>query len=157
MSISENELAAARTLWGDGLIAISKAFDNEGIVAARGVAEGIIDAAYGYDLGPVLFKPTLASGDQTFRPTRKGALSYFVAHDPDFPLDQGFGLRGWRNVSSQTSTYTIEGDVAIWMGWFTFTDKNGETIKTDKSFAYKRDSEGALRIILHHSSLPFEP
>ena len=64
--ITERELADARQTWGNALIAISKAFEEEGIDAARVVANGALDAAYGYELGQVLFKPTLASGDQTF-------------------------------------------------------------------------------------------
>ena len=103
MSITESELDAARAAWGDGLIAISRAFDGDGIDAARSVAERVVDDAYGYALGPVLFKPTMASGDQTFRPTRNGALAYFVGHDPEFPLDGGFGLRGWREMRSVTA------------------------------------------------------
>ena len=116
-----------------------------------------MDAAYGYNLGPVLFKPTLASGEQTFRPTRKGALSYFVGHDDDYPLDGGFGIRGWREVSSQTSAHFIEGEVAIWMGWVSMADKDGQVTKVDKSWGYKKDTEGVLRIVHHHSSLPFQP
>ncbi|MEM7058805.1 MAG: phosphoribosyl-AMP cyclohydrolase [Pseudomonadota bacterium] len=155
--ITETELAAARKNWGDGLIAISKAFEEQGIDGARGVAEGVIDAAYGYNLCPVLFKPTMASGEQTFRPTRKGALSYFVGNDPDYPLDGGFGLKGWRHVTSENSAHFIEGDVAMWMGWMIMTDKDGGVTKVDKSFGYKRDEAGVLRIILHHSSLPYQP
>lgn len=157
MSISEAELARARQVWGDGLIAISKAYEAEGIDGARAEAGRVIDTAYGYDLGPVLFKPTMASGDKTFRPTRQGALAYFVGHDPDHPLDGGFGIRGWRTVESQTSASFIEGDVAMWMGWVTMTDKTGQITKVDKSFGYKKDEAGTLRIVLHHSSLPFQP
>ena len=75
MPISDTELTQAREAWGDALIAIAKAFEAAGIEGARDVAESVLDAAYGYNLGPVLFKPTLASGEKTFRPTRKGALS----------------------------------------------------------------------------------
>ena len=157
MSITEPELDTARSAWGDGLIAISQAFDDDGIDAARSVAERVVDDAYGYALGPVLFKPTMASGDQTFRPTRKGALAYFVGHDPDFPLDGGFGLRGWREMSSVTAASFVEGDVAMWMGWVILTDKDGQVTKVDKSFGYKKDDADTLRIVLHHSSLPYVP
>ncbi|MEM8796074.1 MAG: phosphoribosyl-AMP cyclohydrolase [Pseudomonadota bacterium] len=157
MPITETELAAARKAWGDALIAISKAYEADGIDGARTVAEGVLDSAYGYNLGPVLFKPTLASGDKTFRPTRKGALSYFVGHDDDFPLDSGFGIRGWRGMESQTAAEFIEGDVGMWMGWVVLTDKDGQVTKVDKSFGYKKDTDGTLRIVLHHSSLPFQP
>ena len=117
----------------------------------------MLDDTYGYGFGPVLFKPTMSSGEQTFRPTKNGALSYFVGHDPDFPLDGGFGLKGWRLMRSVTAASLIEGDIAMWMGWVTLTDKNGEVTTVDKSFGYKKDDAGTLRIVLHHSSLPYKP
>jgi hypothetical protein len=157
MGITEENLLQARTAWGDGLIAIAKAYEAEGIEGAREVAAAVLDSAYGYDLGPVLFKPTMASGAQTFRPTRKGALSYFVGHDDEFPLDGGFGLKGWRHVTSESSAHFIEGDVALWMGRVDMTDKDGQLTSVDKSFGYKLDAQGVLKIILHHSSLPYQP
>ena len=157
MAITETELAAARQAWGDALVSISKAFEADGIDGARALADSVLDAAYGYNMGDVLFKPTLASGEKTFRPTKKGALSYFVGHDEDFPLDGGFGIKGWRECVSETAAFFIEGDVAMWMGWVTMTDKDGNVTKVDKSWGYKKDAEGNLRIVLHHSSLPYQP
>ncbi|MEM9466258.1 MAG: phosphoribosyl-AMP cyclohydrolase [Actinomycetota bacterium] len=157
MTITEHDLELARRAWGDGLVAIAKAYEADGIDGARSVASDVLDAAYGYGLGPVLFKPTMASGEQTFRPTKAGALSYFVAHDPDYPLDGGFALKGWREVRSETAATFIEGDVAMWMGWVIMTDRDGQVTTVDKSFGYTRDSEGVLRIVQHHSSLPFQP
>ena len=156
-NITEEELAEARKIWGDALVAVSKAWEEGGIEAATEVANGALDAAYAYEMGPVLFKPTLASGEKTFRPTREGALSYFVGHNDAYPLDGGFGLKGWRTVVSETSASFIQGDVAMWMGWVTFTDKDGGVTKVDKSWGYKKDAEGTLRIVLHHSSLPYDP
>lgn len=155
--ITEQELAVARQIWGNALIAISKAFEGGGIESARIVANGAIDAAYGYELGQVLFKPTLASGEQTFRRTREGALAYFVGHSDEYPGDDGFGIKGWRSVVSETAACFIHGDVAMWMGRVTFTDKNGGNIKVDKSWGYKKNNAGKLRIVLHHSSLPYQP
>ena len=157
MPITEAEITEARKAWGDALVAIAKAYETDGIDGARGVADGVLDAAYGYNLGPVLFKPTLASGEKTFRPTKNGALSYFVGHDSDFPLDGGFGIKGWREVTSETAATFIEGDVAMWMGWVTMTDKDGQVTKVNKSWGYKKDADGTLRIVLHHSSLPYQP
>jgi len=104
----------------------------------------------------VLFKPTLTSGRKTFRPTREGALSYFVGQNPKF-TDKGFALKGWRSVKSETAAFFIHGDMALWMGWVTFTDKFGKVTKVEKSWGYKKDDKGVLRIVLHHSSLPFAP
>lgn len=155
--ITKQELDDARKAWGDALVAISKAFEEGGIDAARDIASRTLDAAYGYNLGPVLFKPTLASGAQTFRPTKEGALSYFVGHNEKYPLDGGFGLKNWRRVESETSASFVQGDVAMWMGWVICTDKDGNVTKVDKSWGYKKDADGTLRIVLHHSSLPYQP
>lgn len=157
MSITEAELTNARQVWMDALLAISKAYEADGIDGARAVANGAIDAAYGYNMGPVLFKPTLASGEKTFRTTREGALAYFVGHDPDYPLDAGFAIRAWRKVEMQTAASFIEGNVAMWMGSGVFTEEGGQITKADKSWGYKKDDEGTLRIVLHHSSLPYQP
>ncbi|MEM1246485.1 MAG: phosphoribosyl-AMP cyclohydrolase [Acidobacteriota bacterium] len=156
-AITEEELVEARKIWGDALVAIATAYDETGIEAATEIAEGALDGAYGYNLGDVLFKPTLASGQQTFRPTREGALSYFVAHNDSYPLDGGFALKGWRKVESETSASFIQGDVAMWMGWVHCIDKDGNTTTVDKSWGYKKDENGTLRIVLHHSSLPYQP
>merc|ERR1711916_336811 len=59
--ISEDEIAAARKAWGDALVSISTAYDESGIEKATELAEGALDGAYGYNLGPVLFKPTLSA------------------------------------------------------------------------------------------------
>ena len=155
--ITERELAAAREIWGDAMVAISKAFEEEGIEAARVVANRALDTAYGLDLGPVLFKPTMSGGEQTFRSTREGALAYFVGHTDEYPRDTGFGSKGWRSVVSETAASFIQGDIAMWMGWVTCTDKDGAITKVDKSWGYKKDANGLLRIILHHSSFPYRP
>ena len=157
MPITQTDLVAARKAWGDALVAISKTYEDGGIDAARRLATDVLDAAYGYDLGPMLFKPTLSGGEQTFRTTKNGALSYFVAHDDTYPADFGFAIKGWREVRFEEAAFFMEGDVAMWMGWAFFTDKDGNTTKADKTFGYKLDADGTARIVLHHSSLPYAP
>ena len=43
----------------------------------------------------------------------------------------------------------------MWMGWVTFTDRDGNVVKVDKSFGYRRAADGSLKLMLHHSSLPY--
>ena len=155
MTIDENELALARAAWGDGLVAISTAFDDRGIEGTRDLAGTVLDRLYGFEFGPILFKPTLSGGAQTFRTDRDGTLSYFIGHNPSFPQDSGFGLKSWRDVRSETSATIIDGDTAMWMGWVTFTDRNHGVVKVDKSFGYRRAADGSLKLVLHHSSLPY--
>ncbi|KEJ87757.1 hypothetical protein [Sulfitobacter donghicola] len=157
MQITQTDIEKALTIWGNGKVTISKAFEEGGIEAARKIASANIDNYYGYNLGPVLFKPTMASGAQTFRPTKEGALAYFCGHSEEYPLDNGFAIMGWRSMESITSASFIQGDVAMWMGWVKLTDKNGAVTTVDKSFGYKKDADGNLRIVLHHSSLPYQP
>ena len=157
MPILEKDISDAVSAWGDGLLEISNAYENSGIDKATLVAEDMLDRLYGFNLGPVLFKPTLSGGRQTFRLTREGALSYFVGRNPVYPQDSGFGIKLWRKVSAEASAVFIDETVAMWMGWVTFIDKNGEVTKVDKSWGYKLDNKGSLRIILHHSSLPYIP
>jgi hypothetical protein len=42
-------------------------------------------------------------------------------------------------------------------GLISLTNKDGSVTTVDKSFGYKKDSAGTLRIVLHHSSLPYQP
>ena len=156
MTITEKELAEARIAWGKGLIDISSAYDKEGIDKTSIIASEILDNLYGFDFGPILFKPTLSGGIQTFRSNKEGALSYFIGNNSKFPSDNGFGIKFWRKVESETSSIFINENIAMWMGWVTLTDKDGGIVKVDKSWGYKKATDGTLKIILHHSSLPYE-
>ena len=156
MTIVQQNILNALSDWGDSLIAISQAYENDGLGSAREIAEQALNRLYGFELGPVLFKPTLSGGAQTFRLTKMGALSYFIGNDPEYPNDSGFGIKFWRSVKPETSATFIQNDVAMWMGWVSFIDKNDSVIKVDKTFGYTKDKNGTLKIVLHHSSLPFE-
>lgn len=154
-TITEAEVLAAQRAWGEALVRISTEFDQSGLPKAKATAAAIIDAAYGYQMGPVLFKPTLTQAPQTFRLTREGALAYFVGDNPAFPKDTGFALKGWRQVEVNNAGIHIHGDVATTMGKVTITNKSGQKTTVDKIWQFKKDDAGQLRIVLHHSSLPY--
>jgi hypothetical protein len=153
--ISESEVLAAQKAWGEALVAISTTYDTKGIQAAKTLAGKVIDTAYGYQFGPVLFKPTLTVAPQTFRTTRAGALAYFVGGDPAFPKDRGFALNGWRKVEIKNSAIFISGNTATTMGNVMITNKEGKVTTVDKTWKFFKDDNGKLRIVLHHSSLPY--
>lgn len=155
--ITVAEVEAAQKAWGNALVAIAKEFEANGHASAKKLAGDIIDSAYGYNMGPVLFKPTLAygEGEQTFRTTRDGALSYFVGGDKKFAQDSGFALKGWRSVEVKNAGILITGNSAKSMGHVMMTDKDGKVTMVDKTWGYARGDDGALRIVLHHSSLPY--
>lgn len=154
-TITAEQVLAAQKAWGEALVAISAEFDKGGQAAAKKLAGQIIDAAYGYQMGPVLFKPTLTTAPQTFRTTREGALAYFVGGDSNFPADTGFALKGWRSVEIKNAALFISGDTATTMGNVSIKNKDGQVTTVDKTWKFQRDAQGALRIVAHHSSLPF--
>lgn len=156
-NITETEVQAAQEAWGKALVQISKDFENGGVKKATETANAVLDAAYGYNMGTVLFKPTLAHGDQTFRTTKEGALAYFVGGDTQFPNDSGFALKGWEKYEYKNAGAIIDGDMAITMGNVYLTGKDGKVTTVDKTWGFKKDAQGKLRIVLHHSSLPFSP
>ena len=160
-TIRVNEVKAAQDTWCEALITISKTHAEAGLAKSKPLAGDVIDAAYGYQFGPVAFKPTWAKGDVTFRDTRSGALSYFVGDDPAFD-DPGFaiGTPGTKRspwVKCKPEIFVIQrfGNTANAMGWVHVEAADGTTSKVDKTFGYVRDDKGALRIVLHHSSVPF--
>ena len=108
---------------------------------------------YRYKIGPVLFKPTLASLNQ-FRPSFDTALSYFVASNNACSEDKGFAIKGWTKVRFENSDVIIEGNRALAMGNYFFTGPDGDETKVEYTFGYVLDDAGRLRINLHHSSLP---
>lgn len=155
--ITEAEVIAAQQAWGNALVAIATEYDNKGHAAAKKLAGEIIDSAYGYNLGPVLFKPTLANGEgeQTFRTSRDGAVSYYVSGDPKFAQDSGFALKGWRSFEIDNAGILITGNSATSMGHVTVIDAKGNRTTVDKTWGYVRGPDGKLRIVVHHSSLPY--
>lgn len=153
-NVSEAEVLAAQRAWGEALVRISLDYEKGGLASAKATAEKVLDSAYAYDMGPVLFKPTLTTAPQTFRTTRAGALAYFVGNDSTYPADTGFALKGWRSVEIRNVGIYLNGDGALSMGNVILTDKHGQTTTVDKTWGYIRDDQGRLRIVLHHSSLP---
>lgn len=155
--ITVAEVEAAQRAWGEALVAIATEYDRNGKAAATRLAGQVLDTAYGYNLGPVAFKPTLAYGDTTFRATREGALAYFVGGNDRFPGDTGFALKGWRSYKIDNAVIVINGTTAISTGNVMLTNKDGQVTTVNKSWGWVRDANGALRIVLHHSSLPYAP
>ena len=146
--ITKQEILAAQKAWGDGIVAIGAAKDHEK------AAIELIETLYGYDNGPVLFKPTKASVVE-FRDTKEEALSYFVTGRE--AEDKGFALAPFAKVRFDNKGIVIDCDSALAQGNYYFTKTDGTEIKVDYSFGYVEDKSGHLKINLHHSSLPYKP
>lgn len=154
-NISEQQVLNAQKGWCNGLLAISKAYATGGFAAAETTASKILDQAYGYQYGAVAFKPTLAQTPQTFRGTKAGALAYFVGGNPNYPNDKGFAIKPWQTCTIRNQVIQFHGDLAITMGNVDLTDSSGKVTSVDKTWAFIREPDGEVRIVLHHSSLPF--
>lgn len=151
--ITEAEVELAQQKWAAGIVGISTAF-----LAAedyRGWAELMLQDLYAFEELDVLFKPTLAA-DQQFRPDMDDALSYFVGGKHE--EDTGFAIKPWQSVRFGEQQIITLGTSALAMGNYFFTPA-GETeeVKAEFSFGYVKDETGELKIVLHHSSLPFQP
>ena len=152
---------AAQEAWCDALVAISRAHAKGGLDQSKPLAGQVIDGAYGYQYGPVAFKPTWAKGETTFRKTRAGAVSYFVGDNAAFD-DLGFALgtagpkrSPWVICRPEIAVIQIFGNTANAMGWVHIEAADGTRSKVDKTFGYVRDDDGTLRIVVHHSSSSF--
>ena len=149
--IDVSDVESAQQAWGAGIVAIASAHSTGGDYV--GIASNHVNNLYAYQIGPVLFKPTLAAIDQ-FRPTFDTALSYFVASNNACPEDKGFAIKGWKDVRFENADVIVDGNTALAMGNYFFTSPEGDEVKVEYTFGYIQDDDGNLRIQLHHSSMP---
>lgn len=153
--ITEKEVLDAQQKWGAGIVKIGQVYSNNGDYKAAATEH--INNFYNYQEGTVLFKPTLVSVKQ-FRTNFQGALSYFVSGDENYPEDHGFAIKPWSSVRWENIGTKVIGNMAIAMGNYYFTPaKGGDEVKVEYSFAYTKDRDGKLKIILHDSHIPFTP
>ena len=157
--ITEAEVNTAQQAWCDVLVRIGKVYKEGGDYKAA--ANQALNDLYDYEEGKVFFKPTLASGKNTFRPTREGALSYFIGGNQNFPEDTGFALKEWTKVrydnNAAENGIQIHGDIAITMVNVYLTNAQGQEIVVDKTFVFRRCKDGKLRLCAHKSALPYVP
>ena len=150
--LTETEITALKTAWGEGIVNIGKVHTDGGDY--RAVAANHIEQFYAYGDRPVLFKPTLASEHQ-FRGDFDAALSYFVGGE--ISEDTGFAIAPYTNVRWEPEGMVINGETAMTMGNYYFTTTDGTDVKVEYTFGVERMQDGDLKIVLHHSSVPFSP
>ena len=137
--------------WANGIVELGKTKGD--IVNSKKLATDFINSLYDFKNGTVQFKPTKASEFQ-FRNDFDSALSYFIGSNPSFAEDAGFALNPWVDVEFKNDSINIFDNLGLAMGNYFFTDLKGEKTKVEYSFVYRREGE-SLKIILHHSSLPY--
>ena len=149
--ITHDDVMKAQKAWGDAVVAIGKAGDK-----APQVAEEAATSAYAYELGPIQFKPTLASV-QPFRPDLEGTLSYFVSGNADYEEDKGFALKPWSKVRFDNHTVKFQGNIAIAMGHYYFTGPDKTETKVEYTKGYVKTPDNRVMIFLQDSSMPYAP
>lgn len=151
-ALTQDRVTTFTTAWGQGIVNIGSVYSNKGDYKAA--ARAHIEEFYGYETESVLFKPTLASEDQ-FRGTFDEALSYFVGGS--IAEDGGFAIAPYTNVRWEKEGTIINDNTAMTMGNYYFTTTQGSEIKVEYTFGLEQQDDGELKIVLHHSSLPFNP
>ena len=167
-TITQADILSAQTTWGSAVIAIGNAYGTgSNWTAASASAAAALDAAYNYDTGRVLFRPTLTGVPHTFRNTKESAHSYFVSGAFD---SYGFAtVNRWQSVTFTSMSYQYYNNVAFSQGYVTFATASGVSssfnpsgsnynatsgsfVTVDKTFGYIKDDSGTTRIFLHYSA-----
>ena len=137
--------------WASGIVNMGKLSNDR--KSLESYTSDFLDKIYDFQ-NQVLFKPTKAANDQ-FRNTKDSAFSYFIAGDNRVcEEDTGFALSKWSEIVFDNSNIIINEEIAIAMGNYNFKNETGN-IKAEYSFVYKNYGD-KIKIILHHSSLPYK-
>ena len=100
INTTEFEIIKSQELWAQNVIEIGNLYNkNEDYKTKAGF---FVKQFYAFDVGEVLFKPTLASEKQ-FRYSYDDALSYFIGGH--ISEDKGFALKPWKKIKKFISNW----------------------------------------------------
>ena len=151
INITEIEVIKAQELWAQNVIEIGNLYIKKEDYKSR--ASVFVKQFYAFDVGEVLFKPTLASEKQ-FRCSYDDALSYFIGGN--ISEDKGFALKPWKKINFSERRIIILKELALSMGNYFFQSVDGsDKVKVEFTFGYVKDKDKNLLINLHHSSIPY--
>jgi hypothetical protein len=147
----EEDIINIQKEWASGIVKMGELSNDRD--SLESFTSDFLDKIYDFD-NQVLFKPTKAANEQ-FRNSKGSAYSYFIAGDDrECQEDNGFALSNWTEILFDNSNIIINEDIAIAMGNYTFKNEASK-IKVEYSFVYKNYGN-EIKIILHHSSLPYK-
>jgi hypothetical protein len=173
-TITADDIISAQNAWTSSVILIGNTYSasyaagsgaQQSFLSSSAVATTVLSAAYDYDNGRVLFRPTLTSTPHTFRNTTESALSYFVSGAYD---TTGFATANqWKGVQFVSTNTQFWGPIAFTQGYVSFSNAASGTygpggaaytagtssVSVDKTFGYVKDENGNVRIFLHYSAL----
>ena len=147
----EEDIINIQKEWASGIVKMGELSNDRD--SLESFTSDFLDKIYDFD-NQVLFKPTKAANEQ-FRNSKGSAYSYFIAGDDrECQEDNGFALSNWTEILFDNSNIIINEDIAIAMGNYTFKNEASK-IKVEYSFVYKNYGN-EIKVILHHSSLPYK-
>ena len=149
----EKKVLIIQKEWANSIISIGKAFLNK--QDYLDITDKFLDRLYFFNKGKVLFKPTKASHKQ-FRRSKNEFISYFIGHDKVSDEDKGFALEPWKSIYFENFDTMFFENILISMGNYFFTNYQDEQIKVEYSFGYMLDNKSILKIVFHHSSVPYK-
>lgn len=153
MKISEKDVLIIQEEWKQGVLFMSQNRLNWQVCYDFCIS--FVDRLYAYREEKTLFKPTLAS-ETPFRLTLNDAVSYFVGSNSKHSEDKGFALNPWVGITFYNASVSCFESTALAMGHYDFLSKDHSVTRVEYSFVYLL-SNSHLKIILHHSSLPYSP
>ena len=147
----EEDIISIQKEWASGIVKMGELSNDRD--SLESFTSDFLDKIYDFQ-NQVLFKPTKAANEQ-FRNSKGSAYSYFIAGDDrECQEDNGFALSNWTEILFDNSNIIINEDIAIAMGNYTFKNEASK-IKVEYSFVYKNYGN-EIKIILHHSALPYK-
>ena len=139
--------------WSKYILDIGEAFRNGKDYKKLG--EELLDKLYSFDNNnKISFKPTMP-GKKNFRFLKKDVLSYFIGSKDQSNNDSGFALKGWKKIIFDNYNLKQINNIVLAMGAYFFQDSSNKTIEVEYTFAYLIEDSDNLKIILHHSSIPY--
>ena len=149
----EEKVIFIQKQWSNSIIEIGKAYKEKKNYLE--LTNKFLDKLYFFDKGKVLFKPTKAF-QKPFRKSKSEFISYFIGHNKVSDEDNGFALEPWKNINFKNFDTLYLEKYFISMGNYFFTNYKNTTIKVEYTFGYKLNQDNNLKIIFHHSSVPYK-
>ena len=149
-NISNTHVMRIQQKWGKAFVKLNKIKDR---IELKKETKKFVKEFYNIS-DIVLFKPTKAS-KIPIRMDLKAIMSYFICGH--IKEDKGFALNPWDKVDFTNNNIIIKGNIAICMGKYVFISKiNTQKLIAEYSIVYEKCKKtNKLKILLHHSSLPY--
>lgn len=145
--MSSNQIEHFLNSWKDGVIEIGRIHLEGGDYEKS--AELFVSKHYAFDSEEVLFKPTFTK-EVIFRNSKDLALSYFIGGE--VAEDKGFALKPWEEIRLEELNIIEQDNLMVAMGTLNFKPLN---LKENTLIAFTFlliDTDGSLKIKVHHSS-----